>query len=60
VLIGNIIDLKSAETASFVDTLDGLSASLFLVDATGRIVHANSVGHALLKTGEVLHAVRSA
>jgi DNA-binding CsgD family transcriptional regulator len=36
------------------DTLDGLGASLFLVDAGGRIVHANSAGHAALATGGIL------
>ena len=37
--------LKTAEAATFADTLDGLSAGMFLVDARGRIVHANARGH---------------
>jgi len=57
VLIGNTIDLKTAESASLADTLDGLSAGMFLVDAAAHIVHANTAGHALLKTGTVLRAV---
>ena len=38
-LIGNAIDLRKSEAAQFADTLDGLSAGMFLVDETGRIVH---------------------
>ena len=38
-LIGNVIDLKSNRAADFADTLGGISAGTFLVDATGRIVH---------------------
>jgi DNA-binding CsgD family transcriptional regulator/PAS domain-containing protein len=48
VLIGKAIDLKAAQSASFADALDGLSAALFLVQANGRIVHANAAAHAML------------
>ena len=54
VLIGKVIDLKTAEAAAFADTLDGISAGMFLVDARGRIVHANASGHALLAEGSLL------
>jgi len=57
VLIGDVIDLKTTETASFADTLDGLSAGMLLVDDTGRIVHANASGHALLAANDFLRAV---
>ena len=56
VLISKIIDLKAAEAASFADTLDGVSAGMFLVDARGRIVHANATGHVLLAEGSPLHS----
>jgi DNA-binding CsgD family transcriptional regulator len=56
VLIGRVIDLKTAEAATFADTLDGLSAGMFLVEETGRIVHANVSGHAMLDDGAVLRA----
>jgi DNA-binding CsgD family transcriptional regulator len=56
VLIGKVIDIQKAEAASFADTLDGISAGMFLVDATGRIVHANAAGHVLLKGACVLRA----
>ena len=55
-LISRIIDLKTAEAASFADTLDGISAGMFLVDARGRIVHANASAHALLAEASLLRA----
>jgi DNA-binding CsgD family transcriptional regulator len=48
VLISKIIDLHKIEAAALADTLDGLAAAMFLVEANGRIVHANASGHALL------------
>jgi DNA-binding CsgD family transcriptional regulator len=56
VLIGNVIDLKTAEAATFTDTLDGLSAAVIFVDEGGRIVHANSSGEAMVAAGRVLRA----
>jgi DNA-binding CsgD family transcriptional regulator len=58
VLIGKVIDLKRAEAASLADTLDGISAGMFLVNETGRIVHANIAGHAMLNAADVLRAER--
>jgi DNA-binding CsgD family transcriptional regulator len=57
-LIGKVIDLKKAEAALLADTLDGISAGMFLVDATGHIVHANVAGQVLLQRASVLHAER--
>jgi DNA-binding CsgD family transcriptional regulator len=56
VLIGNVIDLKAAEVATFNDTLDGLSAAVILVDETGLIVHANTSGEMMIAAGRVLRA----
>ena len=56
VLVGSAMDRKTAEAAAFADTLDGVSAGMFLVDAGGRIVHANASGHALLDERSVLRA----
>src|SRR5215471_12620551 len=56
VLIGRTIELKTAEAAGFADAFDGLGAGMFMVDATGRIVHANAAGHAMLAAGEPLRA----
>jgi len=55
-LIGNVINLHRVEAAALADTLDGLAAGLFLVDAGGRIVHANASGHALVHDGSCLSA----
>jgi len=55
-MIGRLIDSKTAEVATFADTLDGLSAGMFLVDARGMIVHANARGHVMLADGAVLRA----
>ncbi len=56
VLIGRVVDLQTAEAATFADTLDGIAAGMFLVDESGRIVHANAAGRALLAAGEILRA----
>src|SRR5512143_3815868 len=38
VLIGRAIDLNKVEAAALADTLDGLAAAVFLVDASGRLM----------------------
>jgi PAS domain-containing protein len=53
VLIGKVIDLKRAEAASLADTLDGIKAGMFLIDAAGRVVHANLAGHVMLDAADV-------
>jgi DNA-binding CsgD family transcriptional regulator len=53
-LIGKVIDLKKTEAATLADTLDGLSAGMFLVEATGRLVHANAAGDVMLKEADIL------
>ena len=53
VLIGRLVEFKTAEAATFADALDGLSAVLF-VDSNGRITHANAAGQAMLAAGDVL------
>jgi DNA-binding CsgD family transcriptional regulator len=54
VLIGRLIDLRQGEAATLSDALNGLSAGMFLVDAGGRIVHANAAGHGILDAGDFL------
>ena len=56
VMIGRLIDVKSATAASLTDTLDGLTAGMFLLDVSGRIIHANIAGHVLLEAAEVLRS----
>ena len=57
VLIGQMFEFKAAEVATFVDALDGLSAGMYLVDAEGRLIHANAAGHAILAAGDILKSV---
>ncbi len=54
VLVGKVIDLKTADASALAETLEGLSAGLFLVDAEGRIVHANAAGHLVLEADDYL------
>jgi DNA-binding CsgD family transcriptional regulator/PAS domain-containing protein len=56
VAIGKVIDLHKVEAGALADTLDGLAAAMFLVDAAGRIVHTNAAAHAMLGEGSVAHA----
>ncbi len=55
-VIGNAIDLKTAEASSLAEVFDGLSTGVFLTDAHGRIVHSNAAGRALLADGDGLYA----
>lgn len=55
-LISRAMERKAAEAATFADILDGLSAGMFLVDADGRIVHANAAAHAMVAEGDFLAA----
>jgi DNA-binding CsgD family transcriptional regulator/PAS domain-containing protein len=55
-LIGKVLDLRKAEAASLADTLDGISAGVILVDAAGRIVHANAAANVMLSNADVLRA----
>ena len=57
VLIGRMFEFKAAEVATFVDTLDGLGAGMYLVDATGRLIHANAAGNAILGASDILNCV---
>jgi DNA-binding CsgD family transcriptional regulator len=57
VLIGGLLDLKAGEAACLADTLDGLSAGVCVVDAIGRIVHANAACHVILAAGDFLSTI---
>src|SRR5665213_259412 len=56
VLIGKLIEFKTAQAATFADALDGLSAGMFFVDSGGRITHANAAGRAMIADRDVLRA----
>ena len=55
-LIGKVIDLHRVEAAALADTLDGLASGMFIVDAAGRIIHANVAAHRLIAEADVLRA----
>jgi DNA-binding CsgD family transcriptional regulator len=59
ILIGRQLDQTQSQSIAFTDALDGLSAGVFLVDASGRLVHANTAARALLSVGDVLSAANS-
>jgi DNA-binding CsgD family transcriptional regulator len=54
VAIGKVIDLHKVEAAALADTLDQIAAAMLLVDAGGRVVHANAAGLTMLDRGTVL------
>lgn len=54
VLIGRVIENGNQQAASFGDALDGLAAGMFLVDARGRVVHANAAANVLLRDGSAI------
>jgi DNA-binding CsgD family transcriptional regulator len=56
VAIGQTIGAAAAEAASLSDTLDGLAAGVFLVDAEARLVHANAAGRLMLGTSGAVSA----
>jgi DNA-binding CsgD family transcriptional regulator/PAS domain-containing protein len=55
--INKAIDHRKSEAAAFADTLDGLSAGIFLVDAQCRILHANVAGQDMLCEDDFLRSI---
>jgi DNA-binding CsgD family transcriptional regulator/PAS domain-containing protein len=53
-LIGRTIDLTRSESALLADTLDGVSAAVFIVDATGRVLFANESGRGKLAKADAV------
>jgi len=56
-LINRAIDSKLTLATALADVLDNLASGIFLLDASCRLVHANSAGHALLAADDVVRAV---
>jgi len=54
IAIAQIIDLHKFEAAAFADSLDGLAYAMFLVDASARLVHANTAAHIMLDKGALV------
>jgi len=57
-LIGKVIDLHRIEAAALADALDELASGMFIVDAIGRIIHANVNAHRLIAEADVLRATK--
>jgi DNA-binding CsgD family transcriptional regulator len=55
-MIGKAVDLDRMEARTFKETLDSLGSGFFLVDACGRILHANAAGHDILDTADFLRS----
>ena len=53
-LIGKTIDRNMVDAAAFADTIDGLAAGVFLVDADLKLIHANKSGDAILESRDFL------
>lgn len=58
--ISKAIDLQKIETDAFVETIDRVSAAMFLVDSEGRIMHASATGRAMLAAEAGLRASNGA
>jgi DNA-binding CsgD family transcriptional regulator len=56
-MINRTIELRQAEATAFAETLNGLAAGIFFLDAACRIVHANAAGHHMLETDDVLRLI---
>jgi len=59
-LIGNMIDRKDIAPAALAESLDMLSPGIFLVDAAGRIIHANLSGRIMLSEADVVSGLTGA
>ena len=55
-LIGKVIETHQVKAAALADSLDALASAMFIVDGTGRIVHANVSGNLMVSDGNVLRA----
>ena len=55
-LIGKVIELHKVKAVALADSLDTLASGMFIVDGTGRIVHANASGYAMLAESNALRA----
>ena len=54
VLIGKLGDLRKNETEAWARLIDGMGASIFLIDAKARVVQQNRLGEAMLGEADVV------
>ena len=55
-LIGKVIETHKVKAAALADSLDALASGMFIVDGTGRIVHANESGYAMMAEANAVRA----
>ncbi len=65
--IGEALELRSVQVANLAESLDGLSAAVFIIDERGNLAHSNASGREMLSEekifrlhGDRLQAVKSA
>ena len=54
IVIGKVLLLRDAKTATLADALDSVAAALFLVDGQGRLTRSNATGQILIAEGSIL------
>ena len=65
--IGEALELRSVQVANLAESLDGLSAAVFIIDERGNLAHSNASGREMLSEEKIfrlhggrLQAVKSA
>ncbi len=53
-ILSRLLDGKTSAAGSFAETLDGLRIGICLIEANGRIVHANNACRTVFRSGEFL------
>jgi DNA-binding CsgD family transcriptional regulator len=56
VAIGNVVEMNRIRAESLGDAVDAMNAGVFLVGASGEIVHANSLGRQFAEDGSLVKA----
>jgi DNA-binding CsgD family transcriptional regulator len=54
VLIGNVVEYKTAEAQGLSDLLDRIRAGVFVVDVRGNVIYSNSAGKEIVSAGDYL------
>lgn len=47
--IGEALELRSVQVANLAESLDGLTAAVFIIDERGNLAHSNASGNAMLR-----------
>ncbi len=58
VAIGNLLDMKTIEAATFASALETIAAGMVLVDREARVVHANGTARAMLAAADPIRSVQ--